>query len=95
MPETAFRFGIYEVLNRLWTQIFDHIHIENLHPEIITLRKNEVGDIQSIINGSISGVISKAIVYPFDLVKKRLQIQGFENARKSFGKVKWLILVKN
>lgn len=40
----------------------------------------------SMVSGSAAGLIAKTIVYPLDLAKKRLQIQGFQHGRAGFGK---------
>ncbi|CAG9818657.1 unnamed protein product [Phaedon cochleariae] len=40
----------------------------------------------SLIAGSLAGFFAKTLIYPLDLAKKRMQIQGFEEGRKSFGK---------
>ncbi|CAH1992847.1 unnamed protein product [Acanthoscelides obtectus] len=40
----------------------------------------------SLVSGSLAGLCAKTSIYPFDLVKKRLQIQGFEEGRNIFGK---------
>ncbi|MCI4395227.1 hypothetical protein PGIGA_G00178020 [Pangasianodon gigas] len=46
------------------------------------------GGLQSLVSGSVAGVISKTLTYPFDLFKKRLQVGGFEKARAHFGQVR-------
>uniref|UniRef100_A0A8P4KTB5 Mitochondrial thiamine pyrophosphate carrier n=1 Tax=Dicentrarchus labrax TaxID=13489 RepID=A0A8P4KTB5_DICLA len=46
------------------------------------------GNLSSLVCGSGAGIISKAITYPFDLFKKRLQVGGFEAARARFGQVR-------
>lgn len=40
----------------------------------------------NLLAGSIAGLIAKTSTYPFDLVKKRMQIQGFQQYRQAFGK---------
>lgn len=40
----------------------------------------------NLVAGSIAGFVAKTSIYPFDLVKKRMQIQGFQQYRQGFGK---------
>ena len=45
------------------------------------------GAIESLVCGSGAGFGAKLAVYPLDLTKKRLQVQGFERGRKGFGRM--------
>ena len=41
----------------------------------------------SLLCGSVAGICAKTFVYPLDVARKRLQIQGFQRGRVGFGKV--------
>jgi len=43
------------------------------------------GSLESIVCGSGAGICAKVIVYPLDMIKKRLQIVGFAEGRAAFG----------
>lgn len=39
-----------------------------------------------LLSGGVTGAFSKMAVYPLDFIKRRLQVQGFHEHRKTFGK---------
>lgn len=72
-PQTGCQFGFYAVLTSLWGMAFRG------------LDNGRIGPAESLVCGAISGMSAKAVVYPLDMIKKRLQVQGFEVARQGFG----------
>lgn len=40
----------------------------------------------TVISGSLAGLVAKTSIYPLDLVKKRMQVQGIEQHRLDYGK---------
>ncbi|EDO29391.1 predicted protein [Nematostella vectensis] len=71
-PYSGLQFGSYSLLKTIWDHVFD-------------IKVTDV--IESLTCGALSGMISKAVILPFDIIKKRIQVQGFEEARQSFGRV--------
>ncbi|CAO3570294.1 unnamed protein product [Mortierella alpina] len=53
-------------------------------PQLKTVGRLLLG-VEDMVCGALSGVISKTAVYPLDLVRKRLQIQGSEQQRTNLG----------
>uniref|UniRef100_A0A7N5JFW7 Solute carrier family 25 member 19 n=1 Tax=Ailuropoda melanoleuca TaxID=9646 RepID=A0A7N5JFW7_AILME len=74
-PYAGFQFSFYSALK--------HVHEWVLPAQG---RKNE--NLKNLLCGSGAGVISKTLTYPLDLLKKRLQVGGFERARATFGQVR-------
>lgn len=70
-PHTGLQFMFYSI----FTDLYKNYYIDA-----------KTNFYNSMVSGGIAGLISKTIVYPFDLARKRLQIQGFQNGRKDFGK---------
>uniref|UniRef100_A0A5S6QR53 Mitochondrial thiamine pyrophosphate carrier n=1 Tax=Trichuris muris TaxID=70415 RepID=A0A5S6QR53_TRIMR len=73
-PYTGFVFLFYDFTLNVWKSVVPS------NPN-----KHDSGGFETFICGGIAGVSAKALVYPLDLLKKRLQVVGFEEARKSFG----------
>lgn len=48
--------------------------------------KSEIPALITFFNGALAGLVAKSSIYPLDLAKKRMQIQGFSEHRKNFGK---------
>ena len=73
-PQTGFQFGFYSLFTSLWDSAFKPLAFELSD-----------GLAKSMVCGALAGLCAKTAVYPLDLVKKRLQVQGFGDARKAFG----------
>jgi len=77
-PLAGLQFGFYSFFKAIWEMSFS---IKKKDPY-------QAPDVEeSLVCGALSGICSKGIIYPLDMVKKRLQVQGFHEARETFGKV--------
>lgn len=75
-PQTALIFYFYSGLFGLISEL-----IGNVDDEVAPWLS------ASALSGSAAGAFAKICVYPLDVLKKRMQIMGFEEARRQFGKV--------
>ncbi|KAJ8958143.1 hypothetical protein NQ318_006080 [Aromia moschata] len=57
---------------------------DDLYKSLLESRETTLSS--SLVAGSLAGLCAKTFIYPLDLAKKRMQIQGFEHGRKTFGK---------
>ncbi|XP_032665729.1 mitochondrial thiamine pyrophosphate carrier-like [Odontomachus brunneus] len=69
-PYTGLQFMFYNIFTDLYGKYFTN---------------SKTNFYNSMVSGGTSGLIAKTIIYPFDLAKKRLQIQGFQRGREGFG----------
>ncbi|KAF7271193.1 hypothetical protein GWI33_015899 [Rhynchophorus ferrugineus] len=75
---TVLQIGPHAGAQFMCYKLFDDFYKRIIKAENTTLSS-------SLFAGSLAGLCAKAFIYPFDLVKKRLQVQGFHHARKHFG----------
>ncbi|XP_074599170.1 mitochondrial thiamine pyrophosphate carrier-like [Brevipalpus obovatus] len=79
LPHAGLLLSSYRVFNNIW-EYFDE-------PAPTFLFRRGPSAPQIFICGGMSGIVAKATIYPLDLVKRRLQVQGFGHARKNLGEV--------
>lgn len=77
-PHAGLQFGFYAFFKSFWEMSFNIKKKDPYQPADVE---------ESLVCGALSGICSKGIIYPLDMVKKRLQVQGFHEARGTFGKV--------
>ncbi|XKL66196.1 hypothetical protein PGB90_009616 [Kerria lacca] len=77
VPYGGCQFGFYTLFTKLNTKL--PLSTETHSEELIT------GG--NLIAGFLAGMCAKTVTYPFDLCRKRMQIQGFLDVRKNFGKL--------
>ncbi|CAH4028854.1 unnamed protein product [Pieris brassicae] len=80
-PYAGIQFYMYKLLTE---SIFNRLSLFQRKKAIGSVIETTI--IGNVIAGSIAGLVSKTCVYPFDVIKKRLQIQGFQQHRKAFGR---------
>ncbi|XP_053965796.1 mitochondrial thiamine pyrophosphate carrier-like [Anastrepha ludens] len=73
VPLVGFNFMFYKKFNEML--VHTRLARNDLLPTWVLL-----------CTGGAAGVASKAVVYPLDFIKKRLQVQGFEQHRTKFGR---------
>ncbi|KAI5644101.1 mitochondrial carrier protein domain-containing protein [Phthorimaea operculella] len=80
-PHAGVQFAVYKLFtDGIFNQIEFFQRPLNLSSTVETTL------IANLLAGSIAGLAAKTFIYPFDLVKKRLQIQGFQEHRLGFGR---------
>jgi len=76
-PQSGLQFGLYPLFTHLLGDLVTKTDL-TLGEEMITLQG-------SLVCGALAGVATKTILYPLDVVKKRLQVSGWEEGRRGLG----------
>lgn len=69
--------GVQFMSYKIFTEIYKHVFV---------IDDTEYTAVGSLLSGSLAGLCAKTAIYPLDLTRKRMQVQGFEECRKHFGK---------
>lgn len=68
-------------------QFMSYKIFDGLYRSLVNIDSSAFTFSGSIVSGSLAGLVAKTSIYPLDLVKKRMQIQGVAQHRREFGTV--------
>ena len=76
-PQSGLQFGLYSLSTQLLAGLVTRTD-QTLGEDFITVQG-------SLVCGALAGVATKTVLYPLDVVKKRLQVSGWEEGRAGLG----------
>lgn len=77
---------LLQVAPHAGVQFMTYNIVDKFYRNHVKLDETDYTFVSSVISGGVAGLVAKTSVYPFDLMRKRLQIQGFSKHRIGFGK---------
>ncbi|EDV37232.1 uncharacterized protein Dana_GF11531 [Drosophila ananassae] len=83
-PLVGANFLFYKYLNAM-VLAFNQYQ-ERSKGNVSANRSHDISGFHLFVNGALAGVAAKILVYPADLLKKRIQLKGFKGDRQSFGR---------
>ncbi|XP_052203298.1 probable mitochondrial adenine nucleotide transporter BTL3 [Diospyros lotus] len=79
-PSSAVFYGVYDILKSAYLHSPEgRKRIQNMKQqgqELSALDQLELGPVRTLLHGAISGACAEAATYPFEVVRRQLQLQG-------------------
>lgn len=79
-PSGAVFYGVYDILKSTYLHSPEgRKRIQNMkqqHQELNAFEQLELGPVRTLLHGAIAGACAEAATYPFEVVRRQLQLQG-------------------
>lgn len=87
-PSGAVFYGVYDILKSAYLHSPEGMkRIQNMHKqdrELSAFDQLELGPVRTLLNGAIAGACAEAATYPFEVVRRQLQLQVQATKLSSF-----------
>ncbi|XP_047306974.1 probable mitochondrial adenine nucleotide transporter BTL3 [Impatiens glandulifera] len=88
-PSGAVFYGVYDILKSAYLRSPEgKERIEKMKQQgqdLNALAQLELGPVRTLLHGAISGACAEASTYPFEVIRRRLQLQGKGSQLNTFG----------
>lgn len=87
-PSAAVFYGVYDILKSAYLHSPEGRkriqHMKQQGQELNVLEQLELGPLRTLLHGAISGACAEVATYPFEVVRRQLQLQVQENKLSTF-----------